>query len=182
MHNDHVVLSRVKHLAAKNKAVLQSDVVLFVEESFSLDSCHVQYVEFRNGFFKAAHLFPFYSGCIEHFLDIARQIKFNRRNHDKADILISYHCLNEGMNGTAEFEVSAKAYCQPAQTALLPMDGQKVCKCLCRMEMTSVTSIDDRHGRASRSHKRRAFFRMSHRYDICIAAYHCDGIRYALAF
>ena len=90
--------------------------------------------------------------------------------------------MNQGMYGTAEFQVTAQTNGQVIKMTFFSVDGQQVSQCLCGVVMTAVTGIDDGHGRVHGSNHRRPFFGMTHGDDVCIAAYHAYSIRNAFPF
>ena len=65
------------------------------------------------------------------------------------DACVTGQSVDEGMYGTAEFQVAAQTNSQVIKMPFFSVDGQQVCQCLCGVVMTAVTSIDDGHGESA---------------------------------
>ena len=85
------------------------------------------------------------------------------------------------MNGPSELKVSAEAHGKVVKRTLFPVYGKQVCKSLGRMIMSAVTRIYNRHRSAACSHIRSAFLRVSHGYDVCVAAHRPCCVPHAFA-
>ena len=68
VHDGQIFLCVLKLFKVEDVAVLQSYVILFVEESFLLDPGHVEDVKFRHGVFKGLCLVEL-SSCLLHIFD-----------------------------------------------------------------------------------------------------------------
>ena len=101
--------------------------------------------------------------------DIFGKTKLLRRDQDKADALISDQSVDQRVDRTPEFQISAQTDRHIAETPLQIADRQQVGQCLRRVLVSSVSGIDDRDGRVLACDHGRSFFRMSHCTDIRIA-------------
>ena len=169
-------------LSIKNVCILQSDIIRLVEETFLLYSCHIKHIQLAHHFFHRLYFFIWNILCFEHFgNNVFRHAEFLRCNQDEFDVLITGQCLDQGMYGTSKLQIATQTNREIIQSSFLPQDCKQVCQCLCRMVMSAIPRIDNRHATHHGSTHRRAFLRMTHCDDICIAAYHSCCIAHALA-
>ena len=94
MEDDHVLLCHLHLFAVKDVAVLEADVVLFVEEPFLLDACHVEDVQVSDNVFHPFCSSEFNSGWLKKvFGDVFWNLKFFRADENKLVVLVAAHGL-----------------------------------------------------------------------------------------
>ena len=183
MQDGQVVLGVGQLVRRQDVGILQTQVVGFVEEAFSLDTGHVEDVEVRHRVLEGVSLLVLDVALVEDLgADMLRDLQLFRRDEDEFDVLIPGHGGDERMDGPAELEVSAAADDEVVETALFPGDGQEVGQGLGRMVMSAVARVDDRDVDVVRGHIGSALFRMAHRDDVGEALDGPRGIGHALAF
>ena len=145
MQHGHVRLCQPHLFLGQHIAVLQADVILFVEEALLLHTGHVQDVQFRHDLFQAAGLLVFDAVGLQHIVDdVIRHPQLFRADEHKADVLAAGHGLDQGMHRTTEFQVTAQADGQIVQPALAAADGHQVGQGLGGMLVAAVTGVDHR--------------------------------------
>ena len=178
VEDPHILLRELHLFRSQNVAVLQADIVFLVEEAFLLDAGHIEDVKLRKGIVQAVDFLERNIVAAEHILtDIAGDLEFLGGDEDKADVRITDHGFDQGVDRAPEFQVSAEADGEIVKPALQGTDGQEICEGLGRMLMAPVAGIDDRDRGHAGSDQRRAFLRMTHCHDIRVAGDHAGGIR-----
>ena len=119
MQHQHIFSCQLHFFLGKNVKILQSDVILLIEETLSLYPGHIEHVQLTHGIFQALHLFKCNVVGSEHIVpDVGGNPKFLRGNQDKFHILIADQRIDQGMNGSAKFQIPAKTNGQVSQTSL----------------------------------------------------------------
>ncbi len=182
MQDGEVSLRVLQLVRGQDIGVFQTQVVGFVEEPLSLDSRHVEDVQFRHGVFKGVGLHIFDIAFFEDLgADVLRDLQFLRRDEDELDVLIAGHGLQQRMDRAAELQVAAAADDHAVKAALLPGDSQKVGQGLGRMVVSAVARVDHGNVHVARRHIGRALFGVPHGDDVCEALHRPGRVRNALA-
>ena len=146
MEHSHTGLGQFHLFLIEHKTVLDPLELLFVQEPFLLNPCHIQHVEFSHHFLYGRDLaIPDTHPFTDVLLDIAREPELERSYEDDLDVSVPGQSLDKGMHGAPELEVSAETDRDAVDMPQFPLDCQKVGKCLCRMGVGTVTCIDDRN-------------------------------------
>ena len=90
--------------------------------------------------------------------------------------------MDEGVNRTSEFQISAKSNGEIIKTPFQGTDGKQVGKSLRGVLMPAVSGIDNRYSGFLRGNQWGAFLWMAHGAYVCIAGNHTDGIRNTFPF
>ena len=90
MKNRKIPFGIYKLIGCENIAVLQTEVILFIEETLFLNSRHIEHVKLGHYLFKVGSLNVFKVICLDNIvLDIARELELFGRNEDKLHVIIS---------------------------------------------------------------------------------------------
>ena len=90
MEHKHIITGKLHLLFVENVAVLHTDVIFLVEETLSLDTCHVENIKLRHRLIQVFDLFVLDSLCIQCILnDIIRDAQFRRGNEDETDACVA---------------------------------------------------------------------------------------------
>lgn len=170
MKHIHVFWSELHFLLIQDVEILHAYIVLFIEETFFLDSGHVQDVQSRHCIFQTDNLFIRNAFAVEYIVtDIFRKTQLLRGDQYETDPFIPDQGIDQGVDSTAEFQVAAQTDGHVAEPPLQIPDGQQVSQCLRRMLVPSVAGVDDRDRRVLAGYHGRSFLGMSHGADVCIA-------------
>ena len=144
MQHIHVVLGAFHQPFVENIEILESDVVLFIEETLSLHACHVEKIKLCDDVFQFDALFIGITALLKKVCDVVGNPELRRRDEDKVDVLIAGQCFDKGMDRSAELEISADTDRKVVETALELADRHHIEQGLGGMLMASVAGIDDR--------------------------------------
>ena len=182
MQHGHVFFGQRHLVAGQNVAVLQADVVFFVEEALLLHTGHIKDVELRHGVLQAAGLAVGDAVGFQHILDdIIGHTQLFRADEHEADVFAAGHGLDEGVDGAAELQIAAQADGQIVQTAHPGADGHQVGHGLGGVLVAAVARVDDRDAGVAAGAQGRTFFRVAHGHDVGVAGDHADGVGNAFA-
>ena len=177
MQHQHVGPRQLHFFLVQNIEILQAHVILFVEEALSLHTGHVEKVEVSDDVLQTLYLLVMLSVRLQHILaDIAGELKLLRGNAHEIDIVVTHQRLDQGMDGTAEFQVSAQADGQMIETALQGADRHQVCQGLGGMLMSAVARVNHRDRGNGCGYHGRTLLRMTHGAYISIAGNHTNRI------
>ena len=171
-----------KKIGVENVAILQSQIIFLVKETFTLNARHIEDIELWHGRKKVGGLLV-RNAVLFHNLGfyVVGYTKLVGRDQHKFDARIAGKCRDKRVNGTTEFEVSAKADSHIGQSSLLARDGEKIRQGLRGVIVSAVTCIDNGNGGVHRCYKRRSLFGVTHSDNIGIAGNSLCRIRNTLA-
>ena len=108
MKNQHIIFGKSHFLFVKDIAVFHTDVIIFVEETFTLNTCHVENIQFADSIIKALNFCVWNILLLQHLNDVFRYTQFRWRNEEKTNAVITGQSFDQGMNSTAKLQVTAK--------------------------------------------------------------------------
>ena len=182
MQDRAVFLRQLHLLRIQDIEILHAYIVFLIEEAFSLDSCHIQNVEFRHRFFQPDNLIKGDVVLFQNvFPHIIRNSQLFRRDENKTDPGIPDQRRDQGVYGTPELQITAQSDGEILEPALDLADRRHIGQCLRRMLVPAVAGVYHRNGRVQRSDVRCAFFGMPYRGNVCKTGDDADGIRYAFS-
>ena len=89
MKNQHVFLSKGHFGLIKDIAVFHTDIIIFIEEAFTLNTCHVENIQFANGIIKTLNFCIRNILLFQHLKDVFRYTQFWRGNEEKTNAFIA---------------------------------------------------------------------------------------------
>ena len=146
MHDGEVILCHSELCFGKLVGILKALVLLTGLKALGLDSCHIENIEGRNCALKIFGLNILTAAGEEMIiLHVIGDTKLLGRDEHEGNVLISGHCRNQGMYGSAIFQVATDTYNKVVEAALFLMYSKKVGQGLGGVEVSAVTCINDRH-------------------------------------
>ena len=182
MQDAEILLCIHELFGREDVAVLQAQVILFVEEALALHAGHVENVKLGHDGLEIGRLLVGDVVLLERLgLHVAGELElFGGDEHD-LDAGVAAQGADEGVNCTAELEVAAEADGQVVEAALFTVDGEQVGQRLRGVVVAAVARVDDGNLRVHGSDQRRAFLRVAHGNDVGIAAHGAHRVGNALA-
>lgn len=183
MEDPHIRFGCGKLIRGKDVAILKSDVIVLIKETLALDTGHVENIKFGQDLHEVGGLnvFDILAGE-DLLLYITGKFELLGGNKDNLDSGIARKSGNEGVDGSAEFEVAAKAYGEVIESTDLTFDGEQVGKGLGGVIMSAVACVYDRDIGVFDRDAGCAFLGVAHCDDIGVAIDHADSIGDAFAF
>ena len=109
MKDIHIFRGKLHFLLVQDIEVFHSHIIFFIEETFLLDTGHVQDVKFRKGVLQTYHFFIGNIVPVKYVMAyIFRKAELLRGDQDEPDPFVSYQCVDQRVDGASEFQVAAK--------------------------------------------------------------------------
>ena len=119
MKNVHVILCKGKLLLVQYVEILHTNIVFLIEETLFLNTCHVKNVKLRNCILQTFYFYELDVVLLQYvFTDIAGNTKLFRRNQYEFNIVVANQRLDQRVNGTSEFQISAQTDGNVVKTSL----------------------------------------------------------------
>src|SRR5574344_1302244 len=125
MKHNHVFLCKRHLLLIENVAVLETNVILLVEEALFLNAGHVENVNITKYIFKSLGSCVRNASGIKNVLsDVVRYLQLRRAYENEFIVRVAAHCFCKGMYGAAKLQISAEANRVPFKTAAKFANGK----------------------------------------------------------
>ena len=99
--------------------ILHPHVILLIEETLPLYPGHVEQIQLRQGVLQADNLLEILMVGPQHIVpDVAGHPQLLRGDEDELYILVAHQGLDQGVNGAAEFQISAQTDSQVIEPSL----------------------------------------------------------------
>ena len=109
MQNQHIRSGEFHFLFVQNIEVFHTDIIVFVEETFFLYSCHVKNIQFWQCVFETGYFLKLMTaGSQNIFTDIVRDTEFFRGDQDEFYIRIANQSFDQRVYGTSKLQIAAK--------------------------------------------------------------------------
>ena len=109
MKNQHIRGSQFQFLLVENVEIFHPYIILFIEETLLLNTGHVQDIKSWKCVLETFLLDELDIVALQYILtDIAWDTKLFRRDQDKFYVLITHQCLDQRMDSTSEFQITAE--------------------------------------------------------------------------
>ena len=96
MKYNHIILCKLHLLLSQNVEILQTHIVLLIEETLLLDTCHVEHIKLSHGILELFYLLELDIVGTKHIIaHIVRHLKLLRRDKHNPHIVISDKCIDQ---------------------------------------------------------------------------------------